>query len=269
MKKNRNNFKQSTVDSNTSKLREMYILGIKIHITNLQHSVQTIMQWIKNKEHHYVCVRDVHGIVLSQENKVLHHIHQNSGLTVPDGMPLVRIGQLLGHSSIKRVYGPDLMMRLCQESIKKKYTHCLYGGKSQKDIQKLKRQLETQFKGIQITGAFCPPFSTFRSFDDKPFLSHLKTEKPNIVWIGLGTPKQEYIMAHLRAQTDINVIIGVGAAFDIFLGNQKDAPYWMKYMCLQWLFRIIQEPGRLGPRYIKILPKFIFLLICELIQTKT
>jgi len=251
---------------NTTKISSITILGIKIHITNLRHSIQTIIKWIEKKESHYVCVRDIHGIVLSQKDSFLRKIHHKSGLTVPDGMPLVRIAQLLGHSSIDRVYGPDLMIMLCQASLKKNIKHCLYGGKSQEEIQTLKHILEKYFKGIQITGAFCPPFSSFKSFEDKSFITHLQSERPNILWIGLGTPKQEYIMAHISQKTKVNAIIGVGAAFDIFLDKQTDAPYWMKRMSLQWLFRIIKEPKRLGPRYFKIIPQFIFLIICDLIK---
>ncbi len=244
------------------------VLDVAIHTTNLEHATQTILQWIKKNEHHYVCVRDIHGIVLSQRDPLLRSIHQNSGLTVPDGMPLVWIGKWMGFSSMGRVYGPDLMKYLCQSSVKKGLTHCLYGGKTFQQVQAVKYQLEKQFKGIQITGAFCPPFSSFSSFDDIDLLSHLHANKTNILWIGVGTPKQEYIMAHLIKSTHTNVIIGVGAAFDIFLNLQSDAPQWIKRTGLQWLFRSFQDPGRLGKRYMKMIPLFIFLMLCRGLKGK-
>jgi N-acetylglucosaminyldiphosphoundecaprenol N-acetyl-beta-D-mannosaminyltransferase len=254
--------------ANIGTAKTINILDINIHTTNLHHSVQTILQWIQKKEQHYVCVRDVHGIVLSQHDPLLKRIHQNSGLTVPDGMPLVWIGRLLGFKSMNRVYGPDLMAYLCELSVEKGLTHCLYGGKTEQDVQTLKCLLEQRFKGIQITGAFCPPFSRFTSFDDMKLLSHLRSNKTNILWIGVGTPKQEYIMEHLMHHTHTNVIIGVGAAFDILLKIQPDAPDWIKKSGLQWFFRSLQDPGRLGKRYIKIIPSFIILMLIKWLKTK-
>jgi N-acetylglucosaminyldiphosphoundecaprenol N-acetyl-beta-D-mannosaminyltransferase len=242
------------------------ILDIAIHTANLNQSIQTISQWIANNEQHYVCVRDVHGIVKCQKDPVLKQIHMNSGLTVPDGIPLVWIGRMMGHRQMERVYGPDLMKILCQRSVTKGFTHCLYGGKSMSQVQAVKKQLEKQYRGIQITGAFCPPFSSFVEFNDSQLVSHLRSNKTNILWIGVGTPKQEYIMAHLKKYTNTNVIIGVGAAFDILLNIQSDAPDWIKQSGLQWLFRTLQNPKRLGPRYIKVIPAFLFLMLRQWIK---
>jgi len=225
-----------------------------------------IFHWIESNQQHYVCVRDIHGIVLSQTNDILKQIHAHSGLTVPDGMPLVRIGRWLGHGNMDRVYGPDLMHHLCKMSVKKGYTHCLYGGKSQYQAQTIQQKLKQQYKGIQITGAFCPPYDSFKSFDDQRFMRHIRDKQPNIIWIGVSTPKQEYIMMHLHRQSESNVLIGVGAAFDIVSGVRNDAPQWIKTLCLQWLFRLLQEPSRLGPRYLKTIPTFFGLLIQDMIK---
>jgi len=244
------------------------ILDIAIHTTCLNQAVQTISRWIKKKQQHYVCVRDVHGIVQCQNDPVLRQIHQNSGLTVPDGMPLVWIGRMMGYHQMGRVYGPDLMKLLCQVSVTKGFTHCLYGGKTTAQVQDVKKQLEKQYKGIQVTGAFCPPFSSFVEFDDTQLISHLRSNKTDILWVGVGTPKQEYIMAHLKKHTNTNVIIGVGAAFDILLNIQSDAPGWIKQSGLQWLFRAFQNPNRLGKRYMKVIPAFIFLMLQQWLRNK-
>ena len=244
------------------------ILDININVTNLDHSVQLILQWIEKKKQQYVCVRDVHGIVLSQKDSFLRSIHHNSGLTVPDGMPLVWIGRLLGFSSMGRVYGPELMNYLCRVSVEKGFTHCLYGGKTNQQVQAVKFQLEKKFKGIKISGAFCPPFSSFSEFNDFQLLSHLRSNQTDILWVGVGTPKQEYIMSHLVKHTNTNVIIGVGAAFDIITNIQSDAPDWVKKLGLQWFFRSLQDPGRLGKRYIKIIPSFIILMFIRWIKKK-
>jgi len=244
------------------------ILDITIHTTCLNRTIQTISRWIYNNQQHYVCVRDVHGIIRCQKDPFLRNIHQHSGLTVPDGMPLVWIGRMMGYNQMGRVYGPDLMKLLCQISVKKGFTHCLYGGKTIAQVQALKKFLEKEYKGIQINGAFCPPFSSFVTFDDNQLLSHLNSNKIDILWIGVGTPRQEYIMAHLKKHTHTNVIIGVGAAFDILLNIQPDAPDWIKFAGLQWLFRALQNPKRLGKRYLKVVPSFILLILRQWLRTK-
>jgi len=244
------------------------ILDIAIHTTCLSQTIQTISQWIQKNQQHYVCVRDVHGIIRCQKDPFLKQIHDNSGLTVPDGIPLVWIGRMMGYNQMGRVYGPDLMKLLCQISVKKGFTHCLYGGKTIAQVQALKQHLEKEYKGIQINGAFCPPFSSFAAFDDNQLLAHLNSNKVDILWIGVGTPKQEYIMAHLKKHTQTNVIIGVGAAFDILLNIQSDAPDWIKLIGLQWLFRAIQNPKRLGKRYIKVVPSFIFLMLRQWLKNR-
>jgi N-acetylglucosaminyldiphosphoundecaprenol N-acetyl-beta-D-mannosaminyltransferase len=237
------------------------ILDIEIHTTCIDQTIQTIFQWIENKEQHYVCVRDVHGVVQCQHDPMLRQIHQRSGLTVPDGMPLVWIGKLMGYRQMGRVYGPDLMKLLCEVSVAKGVTHCLYGGKTMAQVQALKNELEKRYKDIQISGAFCPPFSSFKEFDDHQLLKHLRSNETDILWVGVGTPKQEYIMAHLKKHTHTNVIIGVGAAFDILLKIQPDPPEWLKRAGLQWLFRAFQNPKRLGKRYLNVVPAFIFLML--------
>jgi N-acetylglucosaminyldiphosphoundecaprenol N-acetyl-beta-D-mannosaminyltransferase len=244
------------------------ILDIAIQTTCLRHTIQTITQWIQKKQQHYVCVRDVHGIIQCQKDPFLKQIHNNSGLTVPDGMPLVWIGRMMGYRQMGRVYGPDLMKLLCKQSVKKGFTHCLYGGKTIAQVQAVKEYLEKEYKGIQINGAFCPPFSSFVKFDDNQLLSHLHSNKIDILWIGVGTPKQEYIMAHLKKHTHTNVIIGVGAAFDILLNIQSEAPDWIKHTGFQWLFRAIQNPKRLGKRYMKVVPSFIFLMLRQFLKTR-
>jgi len=244
------------------------ILDILIHATCLDQTIQTICRWIEAKQQHYICVRDVHGIVKCQNDPVLRQIHKNSGLTVPDGMPLVWIGRMKGYRQMGRVYGPDLMRLMCQTSVAKGFTHCLYGGKTIAQVQALKKELEQKYNGIQITGAFCPPWSSFKKFEDPQLLNHLSLNETDILWIGVGTPKQEYIMAHLKKQTHTKVIIGVGAAFDILLHIQPDAPAWIKQSGLQWLFRALQNPKRLGKRYMKVIPAFIFLMLRQCITNK-
>ena len=244
------------------------VLDIEIHTTCINQTIQTIFKWIVNKEQHYVCVRDVHGIVRCQYDPVLRQIHQQSGLTVPDGMPLVWIGKLMGYHQMGRVYGPDLMMLLCQASVAKGVTHCLYGGQTIAQVQALKHELEQRYKGIQITGAFCPPFSSFKAFEDYQLINHLRSNETDILWVGVSTPKQEYIMAHLKKYTNTKVIIGVGAAFDILLKIQPDPPEWLKQAGLQWLFRSFQNPKRLGKRYMNVVPAFIFLMLRQWITQR-
>jgi N-acetylglucosaminyldiphosphoundecaprenol N-acetyl-beta-D-mannosaminyltransferase len=212
-----------------------------------------------------VCVTGVHGVMEAQTDSKLKAILNSSLLTVPDGMPTVWVGRLAGFKNMKRVFGPDLMLELCSRSVHRGYTHFLYGG-APNVAEELKTVLISKFPGIKIVGTHTPPF---RPLDDKEF-AQLKRQiaelQPDLFWVGLSTPKQERFMASYIDQLDVKIMIGVGAAFDIHTGRLRDAPEWVKLSGLQWLHRLIQEPKRLWKRYLLNNPRFVWLMICQLLR---
>lgn len=233
----------------TDPINRFDVLGVGVNAIDVNCTVNEIKRWIQQGESHYICVTNVHCVMESQRDGRISDIHNKSGLTVPDGMPLVWIGRLLGFQGIKRVYGPELMLELCRISPENGFTHYLYGGKAGV-ADELCEKIRTLFPGIKIAGTYTPPFRPLTIEEESELIADVAKKKPNIFWVGLGAPKQEKFMAEYVQKLDTNVMIGVGAAFDIITGRIKDAPDWMKNSGLQWLHRLIQEPHRLWKRYL-------------------
>jgi len=236
--------------------KRVNVLGIGISITNMPAAVATVEDWIAKGAKNYVCVTGVHGVMEAQKDLQLREIHNNSGMTVPDGMPLVWAGKIYGFKDMGRVYGPDLMMEVCRKSVQRKYTHFLYGG-NDGVVPRLKENLEKKFPGISIVGTFTPPFRPLNAKESSDLLGQTARCRPDLFWVGLSTPKQEKFMEQYLPQLDTQVMIGVGAAFDIHAGLFNDAPAWIKTSGMQWLYRLCQDPRRLWKRYLTHNPIFI------------
>jgi N-acetylglucosaminyldiphosphoundecaprenol N-acetyl-beta-D-mannosaminyltransferase len=233
----------------------------------MSETVDVIFDWLAKGEKHYVCVTGVHGVMESQKDRELLSIHNSSGLTVPDGMPMVWGGRILGDRRIRRVYGPDLMLEVCHLSVLKGYRHFLYGGNTGV-AEELKRNLEDRFPGIQIVGTYTPPFRPLNENEHEDLIRLVARLRPHLFWVGLSTPKQERFMAEYIQELDAKVMLGVGAAFDIHTGHAKDAPDWIKAMGMQWFHRLCHNPRRLWRRYLINNPLFIYKFSRQLITNK-
>jgi len=203
-----------------------------------------------------VCVTGVHGIMEAQSDPHFRFILNSSFLTVPDGTPLVWVGRMQRHRRIGRVYGPDLMIELCRRFVERGYRHFLYGGQ-EGVAEKLAVCLQRRIPGLQIAGTYTPPFRPLDSKEEAELFEKISACRPEVIWVGLSTPKQERFMAQYIDRLDTKLMIGVGAAFDIHTGRINDAPDWMKPLGLQWLHRLGQEPRRLWRRYLINNPKFV------------
>jgi N-acetylglucosaminyldiphosphoundecaprenol N-acetyl-beta-D-mannosaminyltransferase len=158
---------------------------------------------------------------------------------------------------VRRVYGPDLMLKVCREGVARNYRHFFYGG-AEDVAEQLKQKLTERFPGLQVVGTHCPPFRKMTDDEDAALVAQINATNADIVWVGLSTPKQEnWMSAHLGKLT-APVMIGVGAAFDFHAGLKKQAPGWMQKIGMEWLFRLVTEPGRLWKRYLKNNPRFVW-----------
>ncbi len=202
----------------------------------------------------------------SQRDPELMAIHNRSLLTVPDGMPLVWIGRRRLGPRVSRAYGPDLMSRLFEMTRDGSVAHCLLGGTDDL-LDELALALERRHPGVRITGRWAPPFRPMTEGEWAACQGVVERSGAELVWVGMSTPRQERFMAeYLRREGAHDpaagrrgrVLIGVGAAFDVLSGRRRDAPAWMKRSGLQWLHRLLQEPRRLGPRYLRIVPAFLW-----------
>lgn len=244
------------------KIPRINILGIGVSAINMKMALRTIDEWIFSREAHYVCVTGVHGVMESHRDEELRRIHNAAGLVTPDGMPLVWLGRLLGFRRVKRVYGPDLMLAVCSRSVKLGYRHFFYGG-APGVAEKLAVRLKFRFPGIKVVGTCSPPFRSLTQEEDKAVVERINAAQPDIVWVGISTPRQERWMADHVGRLSAPVLIGVGAAFDFHAGLKKQAPAWMQRSGFEWLFRLMTEPRRLWRRYLTNNPSFLWLIFLQ------
>ena len=244
------------------------VLGVGISAIDMQEALRRCEQLLQQRRKGYICVTGVHGIMEAQRDAGFRAILNRSFLCTPDGMPTVWVGRMQGHRRMRRVYGPDFMLEMCRLSASRGYRHFLYGG-NPGVAEKLKRRLESRIPGISIVGTFTPPFRALTLAEEDQLVATLAEVRPDIIWVGLSTPKQEHFMAGMIARLDTCLMVGVGAAFDIHTGLLPDAPMWMKSAGLQWLYRLIKEPRRLWRRYLTNNPRFLWSISLQLAGIRT
>jgi len=238
------------------------LLGVGVSAIDMAQALETIDRWIAAGEQHYVCITGVHGIMESQRDEALRRIHNRAGLVTPDGMPLVWLGWLHGQRHVKRVYGPDLMLACCERSLVRGYRHFFYGG-GEGVAQRLADRLRQRYAGLMIAGTYMPPFRPLSTAEDQAIVREINEASPDIVWVGLSTPRQERWMDAHVGRLSAPVLIGVGAAFDFHAGVKKQAPRWMQQSGLEWLFRLSSEPCRLWRRYLRNNPAFVWRVLLQ------
>jgi len=240
------------------------VLGVGISAINMEVALTTIEGWIARRDSRYVCVTPVHSVMECRKDAALRRIFNVSGLTTPDGMPLVWLCHLKGRRDASRVYGPDLMLAMCERSIARGHRHFFYGG-ADGVAEKMVVNLQQRFPGLLVAGTHSPPFRSLTPEEDTEIVRMINEADPDIVWVGLGAPKQEFWMATHVGQLTAPVLIGVGAAFDFHAGCKKQAPPWMQRSGLEWLFRLLTEPRRLWRRYLINNTLFVTLVLLQAI----
>ena len=240
------------------------VLGVSVSAGTMADAISQVERWIAERRKTYVCITGAHGVIESQRDTTLRTIHNRAGMVTPDGMPIVWMSCALGFKSAERVYGPDLMAALTRLSAEKGYRQFYYGG-GPGVADRLASSLCAQNPNLRIAGVCTPPFRKLTPFEDDQVVRAINEARPDILWIGLSTPKQEYWMAEHLGRVEVPVMIGVGAAFDFLAGLKSQAPRWMQRNGLEWLYRLGTEPRRLGPRYASIVPRFMALAAIQLL----
>ena len=243
------------------------ILGVGVSSLDIPAAVSAIEQWISRRERQYVCITSVHGIIESQYDESLRRIHNNAGMVTADGMPLVWVSRLMGFHRTNRVYGPDLMLAVCERAQQRGFSHFFYGG-GPGVPQRLIERLSRLYPALRVAGSYSPPFRPLTSEEDRLVVEQINSSGADIVWVGLSTPKQERWMAAHVEKLNAPVLVGVGAAFDFNAGLKRQAPQWMRKSGLEWTFRLATEPRRLWYRYLKSNPAFLFLIGMQLLGLK-
>ncbi len=243
------------------------ILGVGIDAVDMAMTVEVIESAVMDGRKGYVCVAGVHGVMEAFRDRNIALVFANAFLVVPDGMPTVWIGHLQGLEQMDRVFGPDLMLQLIARSETTGFSHFLCGG-DYGVAEELRHSLQQKFPLARIVGTYTPPFRNMTTAEEHWLVEMLNDLNPDIVWVGLSTPKQEKCMARLMPRLSPTVMIGVGAAFDFHTGRIKDSPAWVKQSGLQWCHRLMQEPSRLWKRYLVNNSQFLYEICMQLTGMK-
>jgi N-acetylglucosaminyldiphosphoundecaprenol N-acetyl-beta-D-mannosaminyltransferase len=233
------------------------VRGINVAAIDVAEATDLIATLATSSRGEYVTVTGAHGIVESVYSNEILNAHQQASLVVPDGMPLVWLGRLLGFRSMGRVYGPDLMAGVFSRGDLRGLKHFFYGS-TPAVHDRLKAAIGSRFGEFNLTGAYAPPIRPIGFEESDEVLAHIRALKPHIIWVGLSTPKQELWLLNHMQKIGCGVGIGVGAAFDLLSGTTTQAPRWIQRSGFEWAFRLAVEPRRLFRRYLFIVPRFLY-----------
>ena len=233
------------------------ILGVDIALTDYEGELAAIDELIATGGRGYFCHAAVGSVMNARRDPAVRAALSDATMTVPDGKPIVWALRSLGEEISERVYGPDLMLKACERSLQTGASHFLYGGRDEAATRALEESLGERFPELQIAGSWTPPFRELTEEDRREVAERIDGSGADIVWVGIGSPRQELWMQRMRPQLRAPVLVGVGAAFDFHAGLVSQAPKWMGDRGLEWLYRLSREPRRLAPRYLRDNPAFV------------
>lgn len=237
------------------------LLGVSVSALTPEIFLQQLVRWHSDSEvsgkGSYVCFRDVHGVVRAQEDAALADAHSNALMNAPDGKPLVWMGRRHGHRTMSQVCGPEMMLEVCKLGVDLGWRHVFYGG-TDAVLEDLRATLLCAMPDLAIVEMIAPPFRALTSEEHVSYLTRIRDSRPHFVWVGIGSPKQELWMRANAESIPGAISMGVGAAFDMHSNRVARAPGWARALGLEWLVRAFSEPKRLGPRYAKVVPAFIW-----------
>jgi N-acetylglucosaminyldiphosphoundecaprenol N-acetyl-beta-D-mannosaminyltransferase len=245
-------------------LQARRILKTRVDATSYQDACDRIQHWAEARQSCYVVAANVHVVMTAYGNAQYQRIIENAALVTADGMPLVLGLRLLGVPGQGRVYGPDLMLAWCDRAAQIGLPIYLYGG-TDAMLEKMSAYLQAKFPRLAIAGTHAPPFRPLTLAEAAADGERINQSGAQVVFVGLGCPKQEQWMHRHQGQVNA-VMIGVGAAFSFFSGDVSQAPRWMMRLGLEWLYRFGQEPGRLWKRYLVNNPLFVLLFGAQVVQ---
>jgi N-acetylglucosaminyldiphosphoundecaprenol N-acetyl-beta-D-mannosaminyltransferase len=238
-------------------VHETPVLGIPLALTDYEKTLDWIDASVSSETKGYICVAAVHTVVSSQDDPELREAVLNASFTVPDGQPLVWAMNALGHDMSSRVYGPELMARACERAARTGLRFYLYGGRDQGALVQLALNLRRRYPGVRIVGGYSPPYRDLSAEEEGAIVEEINGSGADVVWVGIGVPKQEKWMARMRDRLGAPVLVGVGAAFDFHAGLVPQAPDAVQRLGLEWAFRLAHEPRRLWKRYAHYNPRFV------------
>ena len=239
------------------------VLGVGISAVTVPFAADLMFAATRRREKGYICVTGVHGVMEAQRDEKLRQVLNDAFLCTPDGMPMVWMSWAQGRREVSRVYGPDLMQEVLERSPGLGIRHFLYGGHNGSG-EVLRQKLVQRFPELKIVGVFEPPFRPLNAEEESALQAQVAESKPDILWVGISTPKQEFFMSKYLERLDTTLMVGVGAAFDMFRGTTRQAPRWIQRSGFEWFYRLCQDPKRLWRRYLRNNPAFVMRAAAQL-----
>jgi N-acetylglucosaminyldiphosphoundecaprenol N-acetyl-beta-D-mannosaminyltransferase len=249
-----------------NKILTKNIISVPITTLGFASFISLIGEWAQQRKSKYVCVANVHMLIEAYQQPEFYNILQNADLVTPDGMPLVWMLKIFGVRKPSRIAGMDILLALCQHSAENEIS-LFFVGSTDKVLHKIRSRIEVEFPNVTIAGMESPPFKSRIESKNHSLADRINKSEANIIFVALGCPKQEQWMAMHKGDIK-GVMIGLGAAFEVFAGEKEWAPVWIRKAGLEWLFRLIQEPRRLWKRYLYTNSFFIYLIIKQFLLHK-
>ena len=242
------------------------VLGVGVSAINLSQATAAIDRALQEQRKGYICFAGVHPVMEAQADLELKRIYNRSFLTTPDGMPMVWLSRWHKARHVSRVYGPDLMLEVCRFSEQRGYRNFFYGG-SGGVAEAMQAEMTKRFPKLQVVGTFEPPFRALNATEEELLAKQVRACQPDIMWVGLGSPKQDRFMAEYLPKLNVTLMAGVGAAFNFFTGRVPQAPRWMQRSGLEWFYRCLHEP-RVRARYFSTVPRFALASLAQSVGAK-
>jgi N-acetylglucosaminyldiphosphoundecaprenol N-acetyl-beta-D-mannosaminyltransferase len=249
-------------------MRKREILGTPVSITDYDGALAAIEAAVSERRRIYICCAPASSLIYARDDAALAAALREAAIVTPDGMGVVHAARLLGEKLSDRVYGPDLMELHCARAVDSGMPIFLYGGYDARALAQLQSKLLDRFPGLTIAGAHSPPHREMTAQESAKLAFEINDSGAQVVWVGIGSPKQELWMQAMRDELDAPVLIGVGAAFDFLSGRVAQAPRWMQRSSLEWLYRLTRDPMRLGRRYLATLPRFAVLVAAQALRER-
>ena len=236
------------------------LLDARLTAARIDDVVDRVVALAQGNGKHYVCVFAADSLLKCRDNPELAEIANASDMTLCDGMPLVWVGRKIAKLDMNRCYGPDVMIKTIERGCSKGLRHFFYGCDCNETFDKLKTNLVSKFPDVIIAGNYVPPFRELSPNEKSEIVRLINDSKADCVWVGIGTPRQDFWIREFRPLVDAPVMLSVGAAFNFHAGTVRQAPRWMMRCGLEWLFRLMAEPRRLWRRYLIGNPRFLWLI---------
>lgn len=244
------------------------LLDVHLSGVRLAQAVEAILGYAADGARHYVCIFAADSLLKCRDTPHLAAVANAADMTLCDGMPLVFVGRKFAKLDMDRCYGPDVMLRTIEAGCARGLRHFFYGGCDEATVLRLEANLRAKFPSIRIAGHHVPPFRDLTGAERDAVVAAIDASGADIVWVGIGTPRQDYWVSAYRPLLKAPVLVAVGAAFNFHAGTVPQAPRWMMRCGLEWLFRLIAEPRRLWRRYLVGNPRFVLLVLRQWITRR-